>query len=287
MTNVIKFNDYTNKRKEENVMNFNKDTQVVGTLTDRDKLDLFRNISKLIKEYCFYNEAKHEIESMKMMLAEDDPDREILNQLEIQNEEQGNLTYATSEFNENITLEYKDGVLEGMIMHHEGLEPIYMNKWDTLKTSMYKDDVEECEELYNQFCKIFKYTNDPVFYGICDNLEFLFMTHNLAWNRKDEFYYQDLFKKHYKSFLPLTELVERKNNPKHHPDAWLKENGEYIPVEVKLEKFGARALKQLNRYMEFYDCKNGIAVADELTVELPDNIQFVNNKELTELEKQK
>ena len=287
MATIYKLNEYTNKRNEENVMNFNKEVQVEGTLTDRDKLDLFGNISKLIKEYCFYNEAKHEIESMKMMLAEDDPDREILNQLEMQNEEQGDLTYVTPNTNKDVTIEYKNGIMEGLIMHHEGLEPVYMNKWDALKTSMYKDDAEECEESFNQFCKMFSTGNDPVYNGICSNIVEYFAMYDFIWNKKDEFYYQDLFKKHYKSFLPLAELVKRKNNPKHHPDAWLKENGEYIPVEVKLEKFDEKALKQLKRYMEFYDCKNGVAVGDKLTVELPDNIQFVSNKELTELEKHK
>src|SRR5699024_9604638 len=286
MATIYKLNEYTNKRKEENGMNFNKEVQVEGTLTDRDKLDFFGVISKLIKDGCFYNEAKHEIESMKMMLAENDPDREILYQLEMQNEEQGDLTYVTPDNEKNITIEYKNGVMEGVVIRNEGLEPVYINKWEALKTAMYKDDLGECEILYNQFCEMFKYAKDPVFDRLCNNLEYMFSLNTfqrLTNMKKNEFFYQDLFKEHYKSFLPLTELVERKNDRNHIPDAWLKENDEYIPVEVKLEKYGAKALKQLNRYMEFYDCKNGVAVGNELTVELPDNIQFVNNKDLEAL----
>ena len=256
-----------------------------GSLTDRNKLDLFGEISKLIKEYDSYKQAKQKIELVKMLIDDNDPDIEILYQLEMQNEEQGYLTYITPDTNKDVTIEYKNGVMEGLITHHEGLEPIYINKWDALKAAMHSNDAKECEESYNLLCKMFSTGNDPVYNGICSNIEEYFAMYDFIWNRKDEFYYQDLFKKHYKSFLPLTELVERKNNPKHIPDAWLKENDEYIPVEVKLEKFGAKALKQLNRYMEFYDCKNGVAVGNELTVELPDNIQFVNNKDLESLNK--
>ena len=80
-------------------------------------------------------------------------------------------------------------------------------------------------------------------------------------------------------FIPkLTRLgviVTHKDNPKHKPDAWIDRNGELIPVECKLHDFDTKALKQLTRYMTFYHTEHGIAVARNLTVKLPNNIEFV------------
>lgn len=70
-------------------------------------------------------------------------------------------------------------------------------------------------------------------------------------------------------------IVTPKDNPKHKPDAWIDRNGELIPVECKLHDFDTNALKQLTRYMTFYHTEHGIAVARNLTVKLPNNIEFV------------
>lgn len=91
---------------------------------------------------------------------------------------------------------------------------------------------------------------------------------------KNEFYYQDLFKEKAEQ-LGYGKIVSHKDNPKHKPDAWISRNDELIPVECKLHNFDAKALKQLTRYMTFYHAGHGIAVARELTVSLPENIEFV------------
>ena len=91
---------------------------------------------------------------------------------------------------------------------------------------------------------------------------------------KNEFYYQDLFKEKAEQ-LGYGKIVSHKDNPKHKPDAWINRNDELIPVECKLHDFDAKALKQLTRYMTFYHAEHGIAVARELTVLLPENIEFV------------
>ena len=83
---------------------------------------------------------------------------------------------------------------------------------------------------------------------------------------KNEFYYQDLFKEKAEQ-LGYGKIVGHKDNPKHKPDAWVNRNDELIPVECKLHNFDAKALKQLTGH--------GIAVARELTVSLPENIEFV------------
>ena len=98
---------------------------------------------------------------------------------------------------------------------------------------------------------------------------------------KNEFYYQNMFKKNY-SKIRKGKVIHKKSNGLDIPDSWVDKNGEIIPVEVKIEKFNGKALKQLLRYMETYNCKNGIAVAKELTIGLPKEIEFISIKELEE-----
>lgn len=101
------------------------------------------------------------------------------------------------------------------------------------------------------------------------------------FNFKKEFYYQDLFKEKAEQ-LGYGKIVGHKDNPKHRPDAWINRNDELIPVECKLYSFDAKALKQLTRYMTFYHASHGIAVARELTVPLPENIEFVPFSDFTD-----
>ncbi len=96
---------------------------------------------------------------------------------------------------------------------------------------------------------------------------------------KNEFYYQKLFKMNF-SKIRKGKVIKNKNNAHNIPDAWVEMNGYIIPVEVKLKNFDARALKQLQRYMKAYGSEKGIAVANKLTVEIPDNIEFISFSEL-------
>ena len=57
-------------------------------------------------------------------------------------------------------------------------------------------------------------------------------------------------------------------------------NNQYVPVEIKLHDFDLKALNQLSRYMNVYNCAYGIASAERLAVELPSNITFVSFKDL-------
>ncbi len=71
------------------------------------------------------------------------------------------------------------------------------------------------------------------------------------------------------------EIVKRKNDPHHIPDFWLKHNDHYIPVECKATDFTAKGLRQLQRYMDVYGADAGVAVAERLKCDLPNNIMFV------------
>lgn len=85
-----------------------------------------------------------------------------------------------------------------------------------------------------------------------------------------------------KLFGENAEIIKKQNNQRHQPDLWIKVNGHDIPVEIKLHSFDKKALKQLQRYMNFYNCQKGIAVGSCLKVELPENIVFISKKELEE-----
>ena len=106
---------------------------------------------------------------------------------------------------------------------------------------------------------------------------------NFSDSRLTEFDIHKLFKSKYKKVLGEDyKIIKRKNNPKHIPDFWLMNNKEYIPVEIKLHEFNANHLKQLQRYINFYECSKGLAVAKELKCPLPSNIKFVNYENLQE-----
>ena len=106
---------------------------------------------------------------------------------------------------------------------------------------------------------------------------------NFSDSRLTEFDIHKLFKSKYKKVLGEDyKIIKRKNNPKHIPDFWLMSNKEYIPVEIKLHEFNANHLKQLQRYINFYECSKGLAVAKELKCPLPSNIKFVNYENLQE-----
>jgi len=86
---------------------------------------------------------------------------------------------------------------------------------------------------------------------------------------------QASFRARINEFLPEAEIIEKKSRSKHIPDLWVMIDKEEIPVEMKLKGFNIKALEQLQRYMFFYKCKRGIAVAQTLDCEIPGNITFI------------
>jgi hypothetical protein len=93
--------------------------------------------------------------------------------------------------------------------------------------------------------------------------------------KKNEFDLHKKFKSMVSTLIPGAKIILFKNNKEHIPDFWVDVNGLRSPVEIKYGKFGFSALKQLKRYMKFYDCKSGYAVARELTCTLPNSITFI------------
>lgn len=71
------------------------------------------------------------------------------------------------------------------------------------------------------------------------------------------------------------EITRRKNDSRHIPDFWLYNGCEFAPVECKLGQFDKKALKQIERYMNFYGCRKGFAVAASLNIDLPPEIKFI------------
>jgi len=103
------------------------------------------------------------------------------------------------------------------------------------------------------------------------------------YNAKDELYYQELYKQHIKLIHPKYVLTTRKSINSKFPDAWLKDrNDEFIPMEMKKDKFNSKALKQLLGYMKTYNCEKGIAIGRTLDVDLPDNIEFISLKKVVD-----
>lgn len=84
------------------------------------------------------------------------------------------------------------------------------------------------------------------------------------------------FIKNYKSKLgDCFEIIDKRTDRKNIPDFWVTDGCFDYPVECKLHEFDAKALNQLQRYMEAYKCSRGIAVGASLTAKLPDSIMFV------------
>ena len=53
------------------------------------------------------------------------------------------------------------------------------------------------------------------------------------------------------------------SSPNHQPDFWIEVKESLFPVEVKRGAFNKKALVQLQRYMRFYGCNRGFAVAPD------------------------
>ena len=103
---------------------------------------------------------------------------------------------------------------------------------------------------------------------------------NKMMDRKNEFYYHNLFNNRCEKLFPEFRIIKKKNIPGHYPDAWVEREGEEIPVEVKLNDFNDKALRQLKRYIQVYEKSKGIAIGRKLTVKLPENILFISLDEL-------
>ncbi|NMB41003.1 MAG: hypothetical protein GX996_03610 [Firmicutes bacterium] len=172
----------------------------------------------------------------------------------------------------------------GVVMDEKGVRFLFAGDIKIDRFSMlalaskfaYEDD-EYAWEILNLASKLFHHQNDFVFNELYRAVAMEITRVNL----KGESDLYPVFNRNANKVLGVNaKVIKRRNNPKHQPDSWIRINGEDIPVEIKLNKFDNRALSQLKRYMNFYECSKGIAVANELTVKLPQNIQFISLERL-------
>lgn len=154
------------------------------------------------------------------------------------------------------------------------LDDFYFNKYTFLDMMALADTSKKLFETQDLMYCLFSDEVDDGLFQIVHSIIFEY----LKSHKKHESYYQELFKSEMEE--EGIEVVKRKNDPHHIPDAWIKCDQFLIPVEVKLGKFNKKALEQLQRYMNFYKSKFGIAVGKTLTVELPDNIFYISHEAL-------
>jgi len=96
------------------------------------------------------------------------------------------------------------------------------------------------------------------------------------------------FEKKYKNILGEgVEIVSNKDDEYNKPDLWVKEKENYIPIEVKRNGFDKKSLKQLERYINFYNVSKGIAIGTELKCDLPHNIKFIQYNRKSVLDEKK
>lgn len=97
---------------------------------------------------------------------------------------------------------------------------------------------------------------------------------------------QSIVKENITKVFNECEVISRINDHRHQPDLWLVVQGEEVPVEIKLKKFNRKALEQLERYITFYKCNKGVAIAEKLTTKLPQNIKFISVMEFLSREEE-
>ncbi|MCK5612387.1 hypothetical protein KAR91_61515 [Candidatus Pacearchaeota archaeon] len=134
------------------------------------------------------------------------------------------------------------------------------------------EDVISLGKEFNDFKESLDY-KDCYFY-LMDAISFAIFQRRANF-RKTEFDLHEKFRKKIKTLIPNATIIKKKNNAKNMPDFWIKKDNLEIPVEIKLNNFNESAKKQLLRYMNFYNCNFGYAVAEKQTIDLPKNIKFI------------
>lgn len=151
------------------------------------------------------------------------------------------------------------------------------NRYDLLALAADSDTKEIARNILKLASHLFHWQEDDTFNTLYGSVSI-----EIANDFKnDEFSIHHRFNSRVKDLIgEQAKIVKRVNDIHHQPDSWVLHNGNYIPVEMKKEKFNQKALDQLQRYMDFYDSYFGIAVGSELTVGLPYNIKFISTKKL-------
>lgn len=157
------------------------------------------------------------------------------------------------------------------------LDNAKMDKFEllALAVKVAQKDERQAWGLMQLASQLFHPQNDWVFDTLYDSVA-MDITRKKMYE-SSEYWLHGYFKKNVKSILgDHVDLVDGPKHQNHQPDAWIKIKGELIPVEIKRGNFNQKALNQLMRYIKAFEAKRGIAIARELTTELPANIIFVS-----------
>jgi hypothetical protein len=76
--------------------------------------------------------------------------------------------------------------------------------------------------------------------------------------------------------MSLFKTTNRNGSNRNRPDIWFLLNGEMVPCEVKKNSFDKKAVEQLRRYMNYYGCQKGIAIASVLKHPLDEGMVFIS-----------
>lgn len=168
-------------------------------------------------------------------------------------------------------IEYRNGTPEFLVIDGNKL-----SRFDLLAMAADSEDEKFAWEVMKIASKLFHWQDDKTFNSLYGSVAMEIVSNFIV----DEFTVHQMFYD-YIAKLPNARIIKRKNNPAHQPDAWVICDEEFLmPVEIKLKDFNHKSLKQLKRYMDFYNCGFGIAVAKNLKVKLPENIKFISISEL-------
>lgn len=177
--------------------------------------------------------------------------------------------------NGNLDMEMKDSYFPERVCIIEGLP---FRKFDLLSfvcVLIDENKLEDAENLLNMTNGLYlpdRYSKS--YERLSDALRDLIIYEEM---RKNEVYYQEIFKVHCSEILGSEyKIFDKKDLKPKRPDAWVvNDDNLIIPVEMKKHHFNSDALRQLEEYMQLYGCSHGIAIGDKLTTLLPDNIMFV------------
>jgi hypothetical protein len=86
---------------------------------------------------------------------------------------------------------------------------------------------------------------------------------------------QSIFFENLDKYIPGAVEIKTKTNSAHIPDGFICLDDQILPVEVKKVFFGVNELKQLTRYMDFYGCKKGVAVAPAFSYSISSRVNDV------------
>lgn len=181
-------------------------------------------------------------------------------------------------------------------MENEGNSPIFYNEsmgeidletqFQILGMGAYilslivrEDDDNSREKLFSLAADLFAGSECVYFWNLYDAIR-IYDAWEKNIDRDNEYSLQSAFKKCADKVIEGSKVIKGPYDRHNIPDAWLEINGEKIPVEVKLSEFNQKAADQLNRYVSTFGSKYGVAVARELTCELPANYIFVSSAEV-------